>query len=86
MNVLLVYDDRYIKTKIGAYGDKIYTNIYGLDVPENDTECEPFTVISIDALLVYEEKYYLQEYVDNCAYKIVNKQMIDYLDENIFED
>ena len=86
MNALLVYDDRYIKTKIRAYGDKIYNNICGLDVPENDIEYEPFTVISIDPLLVYEDKYYLQVYVDNCAYKIVNKQVADYLDENTFED
>ena len=57
----------------------------GLNVPEDDIECESFTVISIDSLLVYDKKYYLQIYLDNCAYKIVNKQ-IDYLDENLFED
>ena len=49
-------------------------------------ECESFTVISIDSLLVYKNKCYLQIYLDNCAYKIVNKQMTDYLDENLFED
>ena len=40
------------------------------------------TVISIDYLLVYENKYYLQVYFDNCAYKIVNTEMVD---DNIFE-
>ena len=55
-------------------------------MPEDDIECKSFTVISIDSLLVYENKYYLQVYLDNCAYKIVNKQMTDYLDENFFED
>ena len=45
-----------------------------------------FTVIFIDSLLVCETKYYLQVYLDNCAYKVINKQMTDYLDENIFED
>ena len=49
-------------------------------------ECESFTVISIDSLLVYENKYYLQVYLDSCADKIVNKQMTDKLDENLFED
>ena len=29
---------------------------------------------------------YKQVYLDNCAYKTVNKQMTDYLDENVFED
>ena len=55
-------------------------------MPEDDIECKSFTVISIDSLLVYKNKDYLQVYLDNCAYKIVNKQMIDYLDENVFED
>ena len=48
-------------------------------------EFESFTVISIAYLLVYENKYYLQVYVDNCASKIENKQMTDYLDDNLFE-
>ena len=86
LNALPVYDNRYIKTKIRTYGDKVYTNFCGLNVPENDIKCESFTVISIDSLLVYENKYQLQLNVDNCAYKSVNKQMTDYVDENVFED
>ena len=53
------------------------------DVPEDR---ESFTVTSIDSPLVYVSKYYLQVYLDNCANKIVKKQMADYLDENLFED
>ena len=53
---------------------------------EDDIECESFTVISIDSLLLYENKYYLQVYLDNCAYNVVNKQIMDYLDENLFEN
>ena len=45
-----------------------------------------FIVISTDALLVYEDKYYLKVYLENCNYKTVNEQMIDYLDEKLFED
>ena len=47
-------------------------------MPEGDIECESFTVISIDFLLLYKNKYYLHIYLDNCAYKTVNKQMTDY--------
>ena len=85
MNALPFYDDRYIKTKIRTYEDKAYTNFCGLDVLKDDAERESFTTISIDSLLVYENKCYLQVYLENCAYKTVNKQMIDYLDENLFE-
>ena len=86
LNVLPVYDDRYIKPAIITFDEKLYTNFRGLNVPEDDIECESFTVISVDPLLVCENKYYLQVYLDNCAYKIANKQMADYLGENLFED
>ena len=86
LNAWGVYYDRYVKTKIRTFGDKVYTNFYGLNVSEDDIECESFTVISIDSLLVFSKKCYLQIYVDNSAYTIVSKQMTKYLDENLFKD
>ena len=71
---------------IRTYGDKVYTNFRGLDVPEDDIECESFTGISTDSLLVYENKYYLPVYLDNSSHLIANKQMTHYLDDNLFED
>ena len=73
LNVLPVYDGRYIKTKIRTYGDNVYTTFRSFNVLKDDIECETFTVISIDYLLVYESKYYLKVYLDNCAYKIVEQ-------------
>ena len=52
---------------------------------EDGVECQSFTTISIDSSLVYENKYYLLVYLDNCAYKIVEKQMLDYLDDHFFD-
>ena len=52
---------------------------------EKGLECESIMVISIDSLLVYENKYYLRVCLDNCAYKIIEKGMIDDLDDNLFE-
>ena len=49
-----------MKTKIRTYNDKVYTNFCGLNIPEDDIECESFTVSSFDSLLVCENKYYLQ--------------------------
>ena len=83
---LPVYDERHMKTKIWTYDDKVYTNFRGLNVPEDDIKWEYFTVISTDSLLAYKNKYYFQVYLDNYAYKIGNKQMRDYLDDNLFED
>ena len=85
LNALPVYDDRYIETKIRRYSNKLYTYFRGLNVLEDDIECKSFAVISIDFLLVYGRKYYLQVYLDDYAYKIVDKKMIDYLGDNPFE-
>ena len=36
---------------------------------KDDIECESFTVIYIHSLPVFEKKYYLKLYLDNCAYE-----------------
>ena len=36
-----------------TYGYKVYVNFRGLNLPEDDTQCEFFTVISIDDLFEY---------------------------------
>ena len=58
-DVTEIYDYRYIKTKIKTYDDKVYINFRGFNVPEDDTECKSFKVVSVDLLLVYESKHYL---------------------------
>ena len=58
-----------------------------LNEPQDGVECEflvPFLLICF-YLLVYEKKYYLQVYLNNSAYKIVNTEMVGYLDNNIFD-
>ena len=55
-------------------------------MPEVDIEYESFPCNSNDSLLVYDKKYYLEVYLDNNIYKIVNKRMADYLDKNLIED
>ena len=41
-NALPVYDDRYIKPKIRAYGNEVYTNFRELNLPKDYINCEPF--------------------------------------------
>ena len=51
LNALPVNDDRYIKTKIRTYGEKLYTNFCGSNVPEDGLKCESLTVV-FDSFLV----------------------------------
>ena len=66
-----------MKSKIRSYDDKTYINVHGWNVPEDGVECESLTITCSDSLLAYENKYYLQVYLDNCLYKIMNTQMTD---------
>ena len=79
LNALPAQDVRYIQSKIRTYFHKVSINFRGLNVPEDGIEFESFTVISIDSLLAYENKFYLQVYLDNRAYKFANKQITDIL-------
>ena len=85
MNSLPVYDDRYVKTKI-TYSDKVYTSFCVLNVPEDDTDCESFTIIFIESVLVYKTKNIKRiAYLDNYVYKIVNTQMIGILYDHLLK-
>ena len=53
-------------------------------MPKDDVERESFLIISMNFLLVYENKHYLQVYLDNCAYKTLNIEILGYLDDNLF--
>ena len=55
------------------------SNFCGLNVLEDGIECECFKIISIDPLLAKENKYVLQVYLDNCSYKFVNIEILDYV-------
>ena len=67
------------------YGDKVYSNFWNLNVLEDGVKFEYFAIISVGSLLVYKNKYYLQVYLNNCAYEIVNTVMIDHFDDNILK-
>ena len=48
LNALSTYEDRYIKAKIRTYGNMVYDNVWGLDVPEDGVDYESLSVISTD--------------------------------------
>ena len=67
------------------YGDKVYSNFWNLKVLGDGVKCEYFAIISVGSWLVYKNKYYLQVYLNNCAYEIVNTVMIDHFDGYILK-
>ena len=71
LSSLSVYDDRYIKAEIKTHSDKVYYRFSNLTVLEKKVECKSLTTISIDSLLGYYNKYYIQVYLENSAHKML---------------
>ena len=84
LNSFPLYDDRYIKAEIKRYSNKVYNKFSNLTVQEKEVECTSLTITSIYSLLAYYNKYYMQVYLDNSAYNIVNTGMLGYLNDNRF--
>ena len=49
----LIYDDndKYIKTKIKVFGDKVNTNFQGKKVPRQNTPCEYLSLTMLDSAI-----------------------------------
>ena len=85
LNVELNYfpgfdDNRYTKAKMGRYGNKVRS----LGVPKDGVECKSFTMIYFALSTDYEHKYYSQVYFDKFSYRIIEKKMVNCLDDNLF--
>ena len=64
--------------------NKVYTNFLVVNNREDGIECKSFRIICTDSFLVFENKYYPQIFLDNRAYKIVDKQITNYIADDLF--
>ena len=68
----LVYgdNDKYIKTKIKIYGDKVNTNFQGKKIPKENSSCECLPLIMLDSVVRVNKKYYPQTLLEECKLKV----------------
>ena len=55
-NSKAVYNDKYIKTKIKIYNNRINTNFYGNKIPEDNKYCTCLSVI-LDSVVNVDKEY-----------------------------
>ena len=67
-----VYDDndKYIKTKIKSYGDKINTNIQGKKIPKENTSYKSLSLIMLDSIIRVNKKHYPQTLLEEYKYEV----------------
>ena len=63
-------NDKYIKTKIKSYGDKINTNFQGEKVPKENASYKCLSLIMLDSVIRVNKNYYLQTLLEEWNYEI----------------
>ena len=74
-------NDKYIKTKIKMYEDKVNTNFQGKDVPNEDASYKCLSLIELESVIRVSKKYYTQTFLEECKYVIRKSKM-----ENLIHD
>ena len=73
--------DKYIKTKIKLYGDKINTNFQGKKIPNENASYKCLPLIMLDSVIRSNNKYYPQTLLEECKFEIKKNKM-----ENLIND
>ena len=74
-------NDKYMKTKIKLYGDKINTNFQGKKIPKENASYKCLSLIMFDSVIRANKKYYPQTLLEECQYVIKKNKM-----ENLIND
>ena len=68
---MLVYgdSDKYIKTKIKSYGDKVNTNFQGKKVPKESASHKCLSLTMLDSVIRANKKYHPQTLLEEYKHK-----------------
>ena len=80
-----VYGDRdkYIKTKIKSYGDKVNTNFQGWKIPkENASSYKYLSLIMLDSVIRVNKKHYPQTLLEERKCKIKEEKNKDFINDD----
>ena len=83
-------NDKYIKTKIKSYGDKINKIFQSKKVPKENASYKCLSSISVDSVIKVNKKYYQRTILKECKYEINKNKMEnlinDYLDPSLSDN
>ena len=71
-----VYNEKYLKTKIKSYNEKINTNFHNNKIPIAGSQCICLSVILIDSVYRKDKSYYPQVFLEEYKYAVKEKKFI----------
>ena len=80
-----VYGDneKYIKTKIKLYGDKVNTNLHGKKLPKGNASYKCLSLIMLDYVIGVSKKNYPQTLLEECKYVTRKNKMKDLINDDL---
>ena len=74
-------NDKYIKTKVTLYCDKINTNFQGKKIPKENALFKCLSLTVLDSVIRANKEYYPQTLLEECKYEIKKNKI-----ENLIND
>ena len=74
-------NDKYIKTKIKPYGDKVNTNFQSKKIPKENASYKWLSLVMLDPVIRVSKSYYPQALLEEFKYEIKNTKL-----ENLIND
>ena len=76
-------NDKYIKTKIKMFEDRVNTNFQGKKVLKENASYKCLSLIMLDSVIRVNKKYYPQTLLEECKYVIGKKKMDNFINDNL---
>ena len=76
-------NDKYIKTKIKMYEDRVHTNFQGKEVPKEYASYKCLSLIVLDSLIRVSKIYYPQTLLKECKYVIRKNKMENLINNDL---
>ena len=76
-----MYNNKYIKTKIKIYDNRINTNFQDNKLPQGNECCTCLSVILLDSVVKIYNDHYPQIFLEQCRYAV--KKLVNAINEEI---
>ena len=75
--------DKYIKTKIKVYEDRVNKNFQGKKVPKENASYKCISLIVLNSVIRASKKYYPQTLLEECKYVIRKNKMENLINNDL---
>ena len=82
----IVDNEKYIKTKIRMYEDRVINNFQDKKIPKENASYNCIALVSVDCVIRINKKYYPQAYLCECKYQERKNKIENMTDDDLASD